>query len=572
LPPPLERIARSVPESIHWTAADLEIAKIFKEGVSPALQQVSRAEFSTQEWGALLEAQTIVSNQNKKEETVRINYRGPAVEEFDSGINEIPLNQWIDWFGLPLGYRVFLFSLARQLRPKVCLELGTATGLSSLYLAQGLVLNRYGTLYTLEQDERNYAVGRQSLWSIRDHVEFCLGDFGEVMDDLLPSIPPPDLVFADCVYVGEESVELIEHFSRYLNPDTVVIYGGVHWSNDLIGTWEKTRSQPEVEASLDLSELGVLRRRASADKPTSLHFTATSDSKRSFRRPSTAGVKPENLIWIFGSPRSGTTWLRDMMQEVINGSEIWEEPFVGALFGHFYYEQAQKGQLKAKNFILGEPIRAAWIKGIREFVLEVAKGRFPKLPVDEFVIVKEPSGSVGAPLLLEAFPESRMVLLIRDPRDVAASFLDASRKGAWLYERRSHGWIKESNLADRDPDEFVKRIAEEYMMHVENAKRAYEAHSENRRARIRYEDLRSNTLETLYCLYSELEMPVDEETLAHVVKKYSWENIPEEQRGARRFYRKGTPGGWREDLTPKQVDIVERITASLLEEFYGVGR
>ena len=35
-----------------------------------------------------------------------------------------------------------------------------------------------------------------------------------------------------------------------------------------------------------------------------------------------------------------------------------------------------------------------------------------------------------------------------------------------------------------------------------------------------------------------------------------------------KVFRKATPGGWREDLTSEQVDVVERITAPLLDEFY----
>ncbi|CAN5145551.1 hypothetical protein BH18ACT10_BH18ACT10_16580 [soil metagenome] len=52
------------------------------------------------------------------------------------------------------------------------------------------------------------------------------------------------------------------------------------------------------------------------------------------------------------------------------------------------------------------------------------------------------------------------------------------------------------------------------------------------------------------------------------MEKHSWENIPEGKNGPDKFYRKASPGGWREDLTPEQVQTVERITASLLEEFY----
>ena len=65
-----------------------------------------------------------------------------------------------------------------------------------------------------------------------------------------------------------------------------------------------------------------------------------------------------------------------------------------------------------------------------------------------------------------------------------------------------------------------------------------------------------------------LELPASEEQLARVAEKHSWENIPEEEKGEGKFYRKAKPGGWREDLTPGQVEIVEQVSAPLLKEFY----
>ena len=46
------------------------------------------------------------------------------------------------------------------------------------------------------------------------------------------------------------------------------------------------------------------------------------------------------------------------------------------------------------------------------------------------------------------------------------------------------------------------------------------------------------------------------------------ESIPEEEKGLGKKFRKATPGSWHEDLTPTQVEIVEQITAPILEEFY----
>ena len=88
------------------------------------------------------------------------------------------------------------------------------------------------------------------------------------------------------------------------------------------------------------------------------------------------------------------------------------------------------------------------------------------------------------------------------------------------------------------------------------------------RSSVRYEDLRADTLGTMRRIYATLGIPVDEGELARAVEKHSWENIPEKKKGGGKFYRKATPGGWREDLTPKQIKQVERITAPLLEEYY----
>jgi hypothetical protein len=279
------------------------------------------------------------------------------------------------------------------------------------------------------------------------------------------------------------------------------------------------------------------------------------------------GVRPENLIWIFGTGRSGNTWLSSMMGD-LQGHDTWREPGVGMLFGGFYFVSSLERQRKTNNFILGEGYREIWLGSIRNFVLDGARSRFPDLGEDGYLTVKEQVGSVGAPLMMEALPESRMVLLVRDPRDVVASVLDASREGAWHYERRKNDpdWTSKTN---EDPNAMTEERATRYLMQVGAGKDAYDAHG-GPKVLIKYEDLRNDTLGTMKRLYSTLGVPVDEEELARAVHKHSWENIPEEKRGEGKFYRKATPGGWREDLTLEQAAAVEKITAPLLQEFYPV--
>jgi hypothetical protein len=268
------------------------------------------------------------------------------------------------------------------------------------------------------------------------------------------------------------------------------------------------------------------------------------------------GVRPENLVWIFGIGRSGNTWLSAMMGEM-KDQALWPEPCVGELFGDFYYSPARERQRGSRNFILGDPEQKTWTESIRRFVLNEVEGRFGGK--SRYLVIKEQRGSAGAPLLLQALPESRMVLLVRDPRDVVASNLDAFRKEGWAGARNA--------AADRDPDDFVRTWAERYTQNVGAAKRAYEAH-EGHKTLVRYEELRDDTQGTMRRLYSDLEIPVDEAELARVVEKHSWENVPQEMKGEGKFYRKASPGGWQEDLTPEQARMVEEKTAPILEEFY----
>jgi hypothetical protein len=118
-----------------------------------------------------------------------------------------------------------------------------------------------------------------------------------------------------------------------------------------------------------------------------------------------------------------------------------------------------------------------------------------------------------------------------------------------------------------ETDALVERTAKKYLQNVGNSKQAYDDHR-GPKVMVRYEDLRVDTLGTMRRIYSSLGIEVDGAELSGAVEKHSWENVPEEEKGEGKFHRKATPGGWREDLTPEQAEIVEHITAPLLKEFY----
>jgi hypothetical protein len=280
---------------------------------------------------------------------------------------------------------------------------------------------------------------------------------------------------------------------------------------------------------------------------------ARAQVKRLRRRSKKRRFPPENLTWIFGAPRTGSTWLLRMMAE---NASAWNEPKIGMLFGLFKLGQGELPQDKnRREFILSEP--QLYNRAIRTFVLSAAAARFPS---KERLVIKEPNGTIGAPLITQALPESSVIFLIRDPRDVVASGLGAATEGGWWANVRERG-----QLPPESPEEIIISRSKRYVTYISAAREAYESH-EGPKVLIRYEDLRTDTLGTMKRLYSALGMRA--ESLPEVVEKHSWENVPEEMKGPGKRLRKATPGGWREDLTPEQVRVVEEITAPLLKRFY----
>jgi hypothetical protein len=288
-------------------------------------------------------------------------------------------------------------------------------------------------------------------------------------------------------------------------------------------------------------------------------------SLRSRARRSPGGVRPENIVWIFGTGRSGSTWLGSMMGG-LDGCAMWNEPLVGNLFGNFHYFRVG-GRKSGRQYILGEPYKETWLGPMRDLILGGAAARFPQVIGGGYLIIKEPNGSIGAPLLMEALPESRMIFLIRDPRDVVASSMDARSEGSWLSERREAQ--RRTSKPNRNPNVYVRMRANSYVQQIEKTRQAYDAHR-GLKVLVRYEDLRADTLQTMKRIYSALEMPVEEAELARSVEKNSWEKIPAEQKGEGKFHRKAKPGGWSEDLTARQARIVEGVAGSLLRELYAV--
>ena len=152
------------------------------------------------------------------------------------------------------------------------------------------------------------------------------------------------------------------------------------------------------------------------------------------------------VVWIFGTPRSGSTWLLEMLAEAgAPGVATIDETWAGDLFNrvfawpnHGTLEIVSSAEIHANlaGWVLGPEREPLWRPLMRAFLLEgfehqLVHGQARTDWRNPYLVVKEPNTSQAADTLVKLLPSSRVVFLVRDGRDVVDSMLDYYTSASW---------------------------------------------------------------------------------------------------------------------------------------------
>jgi len=269
----------------------------------------------------------------------------------------------------------------------------------------------------------------------------------------------------------------------------------------------------------------------------------------------------KNLVWIFASPRSGTQWLGTQLLEyntVVNhGPSLGLH--VGALHGGFNNKIVRLIEFRGDepDYFLSKKYKDVWSYFLRKLILNRLYAQYHTLT--KKIIIPDPEGSIGADIVTNCVPNSKAIILFRDGRDVVDSIIDAAKPGSWH--------VKSRGVEPVTPKNRIKRIgyaSRRWVRQVEILEDVFENKLKNS-MKIKYEDLRRNTLEELEKIYHFIGIEISKEKLEEIISKHSFENISKDQKGSGKVTRSASPGKWRENFSDEEKNIMLEFMGDTLK-------
>ena len=279
----------------------------------------------------------------------------------------------------------------------------------------------------------------------------------------------------------------------------------------------------------------------------------------------------KKLDRVYGTTRSGKTWLG---KEILQRDDVrfLDEPLLGAHLGSFFDNPQIHWNLLNENYaadftriidrqrddmFFSAKYEKNWKENLRILLLSRIAEQFG-FSGYENIIVKAPNESHASDILMKCLPESRLIFLIRDGRDVIDS-----RQGKFHNPRGGQ-------RMPETPEERRFRIAhfaKMWNIMISITKKAFEQHNPRLRLLVKYEDLRLQPINEISKIFNFLNWTTTKNEIIKTAEKTKFENIPEDERGEDKNKRKAQLGAYKEYLTSEEIQIVNKIMKENLDEF-----
>ncbi len=306
------------------------------------------------------------------------------------------------------------------------------------------------------------------------------------------------------------------------------------------------------------------------------------------------------LVWMWGSPRSGSTWLLRQLTwplfpepeattifrtpgpdrdpgrpyDALPVDESFISNHLSPAFGDPREVEGEYVPGTINNYLGGRPVyaysqayREVWAPEARRFALvrlyafiERARAEGIATTPDPMLIIKEVNGSHAADLVMALMPRSRALFLVRDGRDVVDSLMHAYAPGGFLARHQGYSYSS--------PEERLEGVAwasRLWSCNVDMTLRAIDAHTPGLSRTIRYEDLLADNGAKIDDLNAWLGLERTRAELDAMLSATAFDAVPDKRRGTTERNRAAQPGLWRDNLSDEEQQVCVEIMGPRLK-------
>lgn len=155
-------------------------------------------------------------------------------------------------------YGRFLYRLLRAYQPVYNLELGTGTGMTTMYMAAAL--DEFRPLHTVEANAGLLEIVNYNLeqMQIKERVHTYAHTFENALPELLRNLPRIDFAYIDGNHRFEPTVRYFEQIVEKSHPGTILVFDDINWSEEMKQSWHYIKNQEKVTSTLDIFNFGIV--------------------------------------------------------------------------------------------------------------------------------------------------------------------------------------------------------------------------------------------------------------------------------------------------------------------------
>jgi len=146
--------------------------------------------------------------------------------------------------------------LVTHFAPREILEVGTAMGISTLYIATAAPMSR---LITMEGCAVIAEKARENFNAFKmENIELDLGNFNALMAKTLDKFDKLDFVLIDANHRKDPTIEYFKMMLPKLHSNSIVMIDDIYWSKGMTDAWNEIKKNDKVSISIDLFKMGIL--------------------------------------------------------------------------------------------------------------------------------------------------------------------------------------------------------------------------------------------------------------------------------------------------------------------------